>query len=340
MKLYKRTEKGREVARNHPLYSLLTQQPNDYMTAVEFMESVAVGIASLGQAYNRVHRRPDGVVHAIEPVIRYRVNPEIQQNGELIYWYTTRNGQRLSLKREDICPVRGFGNVGELEGFSPVRLHRNTLALAVAVEKYGAQFFGSGGRPSGVLTTEFEFKKEQRESIRKNFAEYVRDSFNSGELPLLEKGLKYQPVTTPNNDAQFIETRKQQVADVARIWRVPLSLLMEADKMSYNNTQQGNKHFLDYTMMPYLIRIEQSFDSCLLTEKERKEYYFQFDVRGLLRGDSTERADYYVKMRTAGALTANDIRDLEDYPRVEGADDLLAPLNMAPIDTLRERQRE
>jgi HK97 family phage portal protein len=338
LKLYRKTDQGRELATTHRAYRLVHRQPNEYMTAVEWKESMAVSLCTLGQAYNRIIRRPDGQVQAIIPVPKERVKPELMPDGALVYWLTARDGSRVPLSRAEIFPVRGFGNVGEVEGFAPHRLHANSLALTVAVEKYGAEFFGSGGRPTGVLSTDHEFKKDQRKDIREGFNKYVRESWLSGMLPILERGLKYQPVTTPNNDAQFIETRKLQIAEVARIYRVPVPMLMEMDKASYNNSEQANKHFLDYTLLPYLVRIEQAANTCLLTEEEQQDHYFEFDVRGLLRGDSTQRASYYVQMRMAGAMTQNEIRQLENMPTIAGADDLHVPLNMAPSDLLREIQ--
>jgi HK97 family phage portal protein len=254
--------------------------------------------------------------------------------------YSDARGQPRELKRTDVCPIRGFGNVGQLEGFAPHQLHANSLAFTAAIEKYGAEFFGSGGHPKGVLSTETTFKDEQRQSIREQFNKYVRESWASGMLPILEKSLKYEPIQTKNNEAQFLETRKLQIAEVARIYRTPLHMLMEMDKASYNNTEQANKHFLDYTLMPYLVRIEQGLNSSLLTaEDRRKGHYFEFDVRGLLRGDSTQRSQYYVSMRMAGAMTQNEIRELENMDRHDGADDLHVPLNMAPSDLLREIQK-
>ena len=338
--LYRKTPRGRERATDHPLYDLVHRQPNEYMTAAEWKESVAVSLATLGQAYNLVTRfDTTGRVVSIQPVVKHRITPELAADGSIIYWYTDRNGQRQKLTRRDVCPIRGFGNVGNLEGFAPHQLHANTLALAVAVEKYGAEFFGGGGRPTGVLSTADSFKEEQRDAIRTNFNKYIRESWVNGMLPILERGLKYEPVTTPNNDAQFIETRKLQIAEIARIYRVPLHMLMEMDKASYNNTEQANKHFLDYTLMPYLVRIEQALASTLLTDADRRHgLYLEFDVRGLLRGDSTQRAGYYAAMRVAGAMSQNEIRTLENMDTRDGADDLHVPLNMAPSDLLRTIQ--
>lgn len=335
-------------AEDHPLYPLVRHQPNDNMTAVEWKEAMAVGLATEGQAYNYVSRfESSGRIFAIAPVPKVRCRPYRRADGLLEYRYTTLQGRQLVLDRRDVCPIRGFGNVQDLEGLPPHVVHRESLGMTLAVERYGAQFFGSGGRPLGVLENEGADggrgiqTPEQLQETRKKFAQRVREFWANGEMPVLPKGLKYRPVSTPNNDAQFIETRKQQTAEIARIYRVPLHMLMEMDKASYNNSEQANKHFLDYTLMPYLVRIEQALYSCLLTpEEQRKGYRFKFDVRHLLRGDAVQRSQYYVSMRMAGALTPNEVRDLEDLDRVDGADDLHIPLNMAPIDLMRQIQME
>ncbi len=339
--IYKKTPKGRIKATDHALYDLVHHQPNEYMTSIEWKESMAVSLATMGVSYNLTSRfESTGRVVSIQPIHKNRCRPKVLTDGSVVYVYSDARGQTRELKRADVCPIRGFGNVGQLEGFAPHQLHANSLAFTTAIERYGAEFFGSGGHPKGVLSTEASFNPEQRQTIREQFNKYVRESWASGMLPILEKSLKYEPIHTKNNEAQFIETRKLQIAEVARIYRTPLHMLMEMDKASYNNTEQANKHFLDYTLIPYLVRIEQGLNSSLLTaEDRRKGHYFEFDVRGLLRGDSTQRAQYYVSMRTAGAMTQNEIRELENMDRHDGADDLHVPLNMAPSDLLREIQK-
>lgn len=336
--LYRTTSKGRERAKDDPRYSLVHDQPCDYLTAPEWKESMVVSIATMGQAYNPVTRfESTGRIISIQPVHKSRVQPELQRDGSIIYWLTDRHGARLAKRREDVMPVRGFGGVGELEGYAPHRLHSNSLALSVALEKYAAEFFGSGGRPQGILTTKTDFGEKSRDQIRSGFAKYLTDSREKGELPVLDGETTYTPISTPNNEAQFIEARKLQIAEMARIYRVPLHMLMEMDKASYANTEQANKHFLDYTLLSYLVRIEAALNSCLLTAVDRAAgMYFEFDVNGLLRGDSTQRADYYMKMRQAGAISQNEIRQRENMDTREGADDLHVPLNMAPGDLLGE----
>lgn len=336
--LYRTTDKGRERAKNDPRYELVRYQPCEYMTAPEWKESMVVSLATMGQAYSPVTRMEStGRIISIQSVSKSRVQPEVQRDGSIIWWLTDRHGQRRACTRRDIMPVRGFGGPGELEGFAPHKIHSNSLALSVAMEKYAAEFFGSGGRPQGILKTKVDFKQEGRDQVRKGFAKYLRESREAGELPVLDGDTEYQAVSTPNNEAQFIESRKLQIAEIARIYRVPLHMLMETEKASYNNTEQANKHFLDYTLLAYLTRIEAALTTCLLEPAERAQgMYFEFDVNGLLRGDSTQRADYYYKMRTAGAITQNEIRQRENMPLIEGADDLHVPLNMAPSDLLRD----
>lgn len=334
--LYRTTSNGRERAKDDPRYELVRWQPCDYLTAPEWKESMVVSLATMGQAYNPVTRfESTGRIVEIQPVHKNRVQPEVQADGTITYWLTDRNGRRRQCSRRDVMPVRGFGGVGDLEGFAPHRVHSNSLALSVAMEKYAAEFFGGGGRPQGILKTKAEFPEKSREQIRAGFAKYLSDSRDKGELPVLDSETDYQPISTPNNEAQFIESRKLQIAEVARIYRVPLHMLMETEKASYNNTEQANKHFLDYTLLAYLTRIEASLNSCLLEPHERKAgMYFEFDVNNLLRGDSTQRATYYMQMRQAGAITQNEIRTKENLPLVEGADDLHVPMNMAPSDLL------
>lgn len=334
--LYRTTPKGRERAKDDPRYALVRWQPCDYMTAPEWKECMVVSLATMGQAYNPVERfQSTGRIVQIQPVHKSRVQPEIGADGAVVYWLIDRNGQRRKLSRRDVMPVRGFGGAGQLEGYAPHKLHSNSLALSVAMEKYAAEFFGSGGRPLGILTTEAEFPENKRDQIRLGFTKYMRESRARGELPVLDSKTQYQPISTPNNEAQFIESRKLQVAEIARIYRVPLHMLMETERASYSNTEQANKHFLDYTLLAYLTRIEASLNSCLLEPAELASgMYFEFDVNNLLRGDSTQRADYYMKMRQAGAITQNEIRTKENLPIVEGADDLHVPLNMAPSDQL------
>ena len=180
-------------------------------------------------------------------------------------------------------------------------------------------------------------KEDQRDALRKSFEGLHEGLENSHKLAILEANMKYQAISTPNDSAQLLETRKMQIAEVARIFRGPPHMLMEEVGLKYNNYEQGNLSFLTYTLRPYLVRIEAAMNAFLLTEADQRNgFYIEFNVEGLLRGDSAARAAYYNSMRTIGGMTINEIREKENLPRSDagGADDLHVPLNMAPAQSL------
>ncbi len=336
--LYRRTDKGREKARDHKLYDLLHLQPNPHMTSLEWREAMAVSLCVWGQSYNLAPRlNRSGRIVAITPVAKPQVRPELTEDGQLRYHVTDR-GKETTYTRGDIVPIKGFGGAGELEGYPPYKMGRQALAIAAAAEEYGARFFSNGGRPAGFFTYDKILKPEQRQKLREVLDRLYGGLENMHKIGLLEAGITFSPSGLNNADAQLAETRKAQVAEIARIWRVPLNMLMEMDRATYNNTEQENLHFLNYTLSPYLQRIEQALNTTLLTREERRRgYYIEFDVRGLLRGDSKARGEYYRNMRMVGGMTINEIRARENLPRIEeGGDDVMVPLNMAPPDLMRE----
>lgn len=336
--LYRRTEKGREKARDHDLYWVLHQQPNAFMTPTDFAEAIAVSLCCFGQSYNKIERVGKRVV-SILPVFKPDVSVRIE-NGYPQYKLTL-NGLQQDITQADICPIRGFGRSGfgrndRIEGMPPFLLARNSLALAAAVEEYGARFFGNGAIPGGALVFEDWLDPEQRKLAREKFAKMHQGLENAHELAVLEGGTKYVPFGAKNNEGQMTETRAFQVIEVARWFRVPPHMLMDASRATYNNSETENLHFLKYTLRPYLVRIEQSLNRYLLTPLERRKgYYIQFSVEGLLRGDSLSRAQYIKTQRESGVITINEAREMENLPKIDGGDDVHVPLNYSPLDLLR-----
>lgn len=325
--LYRRTEKGLEKAHDHKLYRLLHDQPNPAMTSIEWKEAMAVSLCVWGQAYNDITRVGDRIA-GIVPVPKPDVSPEVV-SGRVVYWHT-QDGRRESKERSEICPIRGFGMTGQLEGLPPYKLHSQSLGLTVAAEKYGAEFFGRGARPSGVFTGEKWPDPDNVKAFEKLFQE------RTGKPLFVGGNFKYDPIVTPNNEAQFQELREFQVRQIANIWGVPGDRVLSPGADTYNNTEQRNLQFLQTTLLPYLIRIEQALFSCLLTRKEQEQYTIKFNFDGLLRGDTKSRSEHYRIMRGIAAMSINEVRELEGLPRVEGGDDLHMPLNMVPLDQLRE----
>jgi HK97 family phage portal protein len=328
--LYRRTSEGREKAVDHDLYSLIHTQPNKDMTSVEWREAMAVSLCCWGQAYCESHvlgprtRRVIGIT----PLSKPNVTPYQTSTGD-IRWRVAKKGYVVEMERGQIIPIKGFGGIESMEGYAPYHMHRESLAIGAAAEEYAARFFENGGHPSALLIGDKWPEKENARRLEGLVSKAV------GKLLAIGGGYTYQKVTGTNSEAQLMEMREFQIAEAARIWRVPKSMLMASEgNEKYSNNEQQNLHFLQYTLRPYLVRIEQALNTTLLSRSEQKEYYIEFDVKGLLRGDSRARGEWYRNMRMISGMTINEVREAENLPRIEGGDDIHVPLNMAPLDQL------
>lgn len=335
LKFYHRTASGRELAHEHDIAQLMRGMPNEYMTSQDVIESIVISLACTGQSYSQIDRfGTTGRVVGVTPLRKNRVIAGFdQQTGRPKWQQLDPLGQRHDVNRRDICPIRGFGGPESLEGYAPHELQRSSLAITKAAEDYAEKYFANGARPPhGYLSTDLALKGENREEIRASYGKQVSESFENGKLPILEHGIRFQPISSSAQESQLNETRKQQVAEAARIYRVPLSFLFEGGNETYANREQATIQLLNHCLIPYMRRIEKGLTINLLSERDAKDFYFEFDVRGLLRGDNKTRAQYYKDMRIAGAITANEIRDSENLPRdaSKEADQLWMPLNMAP----------
>ncbi len=328
--LYRRTDKGRVRAVEHSLYRVLHTQPNAYMTSVSWRESMAVSLCCWGQSYNVKHvlgPRSQRVM-GITPVPKTVVSPFVNSAGD-VRWRVTKKGITTEMDESQMVSIKGFGGVDSLEGFAPFRMHRQSLAIGVAAEEYAARFFENGGHPSALLIGDKWPDKDNKKRLETLVDRAI------GKVLAIGGGYTYQKLSGTNSEAQLMEIREFQIAEAARIWRIPKSMLMAADgNEKYSNNEQQNLQFLQYTLRPYLVRIEQALNIGLLSRREQREYYIEFDVNGLLRGDSSARGEWYRNMRTVSAMTINEVRRAENLPEIEGGDDVHVPLNMAPLDQL------
>ena len=221
-----------------------------------------------------------------------------------------------------------------LVGYSPIAMAKNAIGLAIATEEYGAKFFANGAAPSGVLEHPGTIKDPQR--VREAWQSQFGGSQNSGKIAVLEEGMKYTPISISPEQAQFLETRKFQINEIARIFRVPPHMVGDLEKSSFSNIEQQSLEFVKYTLDPWVIRWEQSIQRTLLTPTEKKEYFVKFNVEGLLRGDYQSRMNGYATARQNGWMSANDIRELENLDRIpaeKGGDLYLINGNMLPLQS-------
>ena len=329
---------SKEKAVEHPLYFLLHDEPNKEMTSFVFRETLMTHLLLWGNAYAQVIRNGKGEVIALYPLMPNRMEVNRTDKGQLYYQYTTSSddaptveGSTAVLMPEDVLHIPGLGFDG-LVGYSPIAMAKNAIGLAIATEEYGAKFFANGATPSGVLEHPGTIKDPQR--VRDAWMSQFSGSRNAGKVAVLEEGMKYTPISISPEQAQFLETRKFQINEIARIFRVPPHMVGDLEKSSFSNIEQQSLEFVKYTLDPWVIRWEQSLQRTLLSSEEKKRYYFKFNLEGLLRGDYASRMTGYATARQNGWMSANDIRELENLDRIPdelGGDLYLINGNMLPL---------
>lgn len=330
---------GKERAIDNNLYHLLHDEPNKEMSSFIFRETLMTHLLLWGNAYAQIIRNGKGEVVALYPLMPNKMQVDRDENGELYYIYTrssdeakTMEGVTVYLTPRDVLHIPGLGFDG-LVGYSPIAMAKNAIGLAIATEEYGAKFFANGAAPSGVLEHPGTIKDPSR--LRENWNSTFGGSANSGKVAVLEEGMKYTPISISPEQAQFLETRKFQIDEIARIFRVPPHMVGDLEKSSFSNIEQQSLEFVKYTLDPWVIRWEQSLSRALLNEDEKRKYFFKFNLEGLLRGDYESRMSGYAVARQNGWMSANDIRELENLDKIpaeDGGDLYLINGNMLPLN--------
>ena len=311
---------GKEKAVDHPLYFLLHDEPNPEMTSFVFRETLMTHLLLWGNAYSQIIRNARGEIIALYPLMPDRMTVNRDGDGQLYYEYYmntedahTMKGTTVRLQPHDVLHIPGLGFDG-LVGYSPIAMAKNAIGMAIACEEYGAKFFANGAAPSGVLEHPGTIKDPSR--VRESWQATFGGSANANKVAVLEEGMKYTPISISPNEAQFLETRKFQIDEIARIFRVPPHMVGDLEKSSFSNIEQQSLEFVKYTLDPWVARWEQAMVRALLTQEEKKTYFFKFNVDGLLRGDYQSRMNGYATARQNGWMSANDIRELENLDRI------------------------
>ena len=286
------------------------------MTSFVFRETLMSHLLIYGNAYAQIIRNGRGDVMGLYPLMPDKIKADRDERNRLIYKYSRYDEQNpnfreqgeIILPAEQVLHIPGLGFDG-LVGYSPIAMAKNAIGLAVACDEYGASFFANGASPSAVLEHPGVIKNPER--VREAWHR-AYGSGNAHKTAILEEGMKYTPISIPNNEAQFLETRKFQIEEIARLYRVPLHMIGDLDHATFNNIEHLSLEFVKYTLDPWLIRWEQSLMKALLSDSEKGRYFIKFNVEGLLRGDYASRMSGYATARQNGWMSANDIRELED----------------------------
>ena len=329
----RRKDGGKERAESHPVWKLLHQQPNPELTSFEMIEALMGHLCLYGNAYAEIEWR-NGFPVALWP-LRPDATTVQRVNGALVYdtqiLDVDGNYQMFRLPAYRMLHVRAFGN--GYVGYSPIRYHAATIGLELAAREYGARFFGNGARPGVVLTHPGLLDDEAAERIKSSWINMHEGLSNAHRVAVLEEGVKLDTLGVPPEEAQFLQTRRFQVSDIARIYRIPPHLIGDLERATFGNIEQQSIEFVMYTLLPWMRRWEAALGRDLLVGNERDEYLLEFLVEGLLRGDTASRYSAYAVGKQWGWLSTNDIRRFENMNPVAGGDAYLVPLNMVPADT-------
>jgi HK97 family phage portal protein len=302
----------------HPLSKILSLLPNAEMTAYTFIETAMIHLLTYGNFYAQIVRNGKGQPLSLYPLLPQNMDVSRDTTtGRLVYTYT-RNYDEYGkpgitvIPNRDILHVPGLGFDG-IMGFSPISMARNAIGMGIAVEQFGSSFFANGALPAGVLESPTAVKNPDK------LKESWNTQFGGGKAhgtALLEEGLKYHTITIPPNDAQFLETRRFQTEEIARVFRVPLHMIGDYTHATFSNVEHLSLDFVKFSLTSWITRLEQGFEKALLLPSEQGEYFIKFNVDGLLRGDYQSRMSGYAVGIQNGFMSVNDIRDLEDMNEV------------------------
>lgn len=337
-----RDDGGKEKALHHPLFRLLHDEPNPEMTSFIFRETLMAHMLLWGNAYAQIIRNRKGEVTGLYPLMPNRMKVDRDANGKLYYEYQKLSDDgaeikdgKVTLQPRDVLHIPALGFDG-LVGYSPIAMAKNAIGLSIAAEEYGAKFFADGGTPKGILKVPNLIKN--RDKVREDWQKGFYSS-GGGNVAILEIGADYKAISINPQEAQFLETRKFQIDEIARIFRVPPHMVGDLEKSSFSNIEQQSLEFVKYTLDPWVCRWEQAMCRTLLTDKEKPDMFIKFNIDGLLRGDYQSRMNGYAVARQNGWMSANDIRELENMDRIpadQGGDDYLVNGNMIPITQARK----
>lgn len=308
---------GKKLVHDHPLYYLLHDEPNPEMTSFVFRETLMSHLLIWGNAYAQIIRDGAGRVLGLYPLLPDKMDVQRDDKGNIYYVYSRNSDENpmfkeygnIKLKAEDVLHIPGLGFDG-LIGYSPIAMAKNAVGMTLACEEYGASFFANGANPGGVLEHPGVLKDPAK--VRESWNSVYRGVNNAHKIAVLEEGMKYQQIGIPPEEAQFLETRKFQINEIARLYRIPPHMVGDLDKSSFSNIEQQSLEFVKYTLDPWVIRWEQSLQRSLLLPGEKGKYFIKLNVDGLLRGDYQSRMNGYAVGRQNGWFSANDIREMEN----------------------------
>lgn len=333
---------GRERATSHPLYDILDRKPNPRMTSFTWRETLLHHLLVWGNGFSYIDFDNADRVKSLYPLLPDRTRAQLDADGNLVFVTRIKNdpnsisssdNQQLTLAANQVLYIPGLGFDG-LKGYSPIAQMRENIGVGLALTEYAARFFGNGATPGMLLKTENNLTPEQRNYLATQFAEGHQGLPNAHRMTVLERGLTVEKIGIPPNDSQFLESRKFSQLEIAGIFRVPPHMVANMDAATYSNIEHQAIEFAQYTIAPWCRRIEQAINAQLFTGNEAREFYAEFMVDGLERGDKVSRYEGYSKAINSGWMTRNEVRLKENLNPAPNLDVFITPVNMQPAQLM------
>lgn len=335
LELMERDGRTRAPATSHPLYWILHLSPNPEMTSAELRMTMMSHLATWGNAYAQIVYDRAGRRRELWPLRPDRIRPLRQPDGRLIYEYTGADGQLIVLDRTEILHVRGVSFDGII-GYSPIGLARRAFELKQQMEEFATAFWANDARPGVVLKHPKTLGPTAQENLRRSWEERHQGPNRTNRPAILEEGMDISVIGMPQSDAQFLESQKFSRTEIASIFRVPPHMIGDLERATFSNIEEQAQEFVDYTLLPWVELWKQAIARDLLDANERKRYYAHFRTQALLRGKHIDRAQFYSSLQQIGAMSPNDIRELEDMNPIDGGDVYMVPLNLASVQDVGE----
>lgn len=322
---------------DHPVDWLISMQPNPEIDAGVFWETIIAHCLTWGNGYAEIERDNAGRIVNLWQITPDRVKPDrVNRTGRIIYDVQNSGGGNTILEQRDMLHIHGIGYDG-LQGYSVVAMAAQSIGLGMAADQFGSSFFGNGTEPAGILTHPGTLKQDAYDRIKKSWTESHQGPANARKPAILEEGMKWERLSVPPEDAQFLQTRQHQVNEICRWYRVPPHKVADLLRSTNNNIEHQSIEFVTDTIQPWATRIERAINTQILGSQQRGRMYAKISLQALLRGDTAARGEFYTKLFQMGALSPNEIRALEEMNPVEGGNKRFVQLNLTTLDKAGEQ---
>jgi HK97 family phage portal protein len=323
--------------KNHWLYRLLAVRPNDYQNPMEFREMLQGHLALRGNAFAQIYSNAAGEVTDLIPLPPDRMTIEMLTETNWRYRYRHMDQTETILNRGEVFHLRGLSPDG-IVGYNPIEAARESIATGLAAQDYGMRYFQNDATPGGWVEFPGQFKTDEQRNLWREQFQKSQTGRHRHKTAVLEMGMKYHPIQITNADAQYLETRKYSVGEIARLFRIPPHLIGDLERATFSNIEQQSLEFVLYTLTPWLTRWEEAIRYTFLDPDDGLNVEFPFTA--LLRGDAAARAAYYHNGILDGWMTRNEARLAESMNPLDGLDEPLRPLNMVEESEAEKQENE